>query len=101
MSMLMALYFLSACELDTDRYFAFLSQAANSPITEIETPEGFRFDMDKDAFNKELNLHNTYVESYRSFYDKRIGKDVYKCQIQYDFEEGQLCSHGFWIETKK
>lgn len=98
----MTLFFLSACESDSEKYYTILSKAANSSITEIETPEGFRFDMDEEAFNQELNLYNTYDdEYYHTFYDKKIGEDVYQCQIQYDFEEGKLCSHGFWIETKR
>jgi hypothetical protein len=100
--LLMTLFFLSACESDSEKYYTILSKAANSSITEIETPEGFRFDMDEEAFNQELNLYNTYDdEYYHTFYDKKIGEDVYQCQIQYDFEEGKLCSHGFWIETKR
>lgn len=98
---MMAIFSLLACEPDYKKYFAVLNQAARSPITAIETPEGFRFDMDEEAFYKELGQHNPYEESYRTFYDKQMGKDTFQCQLKYNFDEGKLCSHGFWIETKK
>lgn len=100
-SILIVFFSLLACKPDYEKYLAVLGQAASSPITEIETPEGFRFDMDEESFYKELKQRNPYEESYLSFYDKQIGKDTYQCQVQYDFDEGKLCSHGFWIETKR
>jgi hypothetical protein len=100
-SLLIVLFSLLACEPDYKKYLEVLGQAASSPITKIETPEGFRFDMDEKAFYKELGQHNPYEESYHSFYDKQIGKDTYRCQVKYKFDEGKLCSHGFWIETKR
>lgn len=99
--LLLTLLGLSSCQSEDEKYFAFLDAAEHSPIIEVETPEGFSFDMDEDAFYEELNLHNSYEEDYHTFYDKQIGKETYKCRVHYDFEEGKLCSHGFWIETKR
>ena len=98
---MMAIFSLVACEPDYEKYFAVLNQAARSPITAIETPEGFRFDMDEEAFYKELNQRNPFEASNNTFYDKQIGEDIYECQVNYNFDEGKLCRHGFWIVTKK
>ena len=84
-----------SCQSDSGKYIDLLRTAANSAIIEIETPEGFRFDMDEESFYKELGQHNPYEESYRTFYDKQMGKDTFQCQLEYNFDEGKLCSHGF------
>ena len=51
----MLLLVLSACKSDYEKYNDVKVEAARSPVTEMETPEGFRFDMDENAVNEKLS----------------------------------------------
>ena len=51
----MALLVLSACNSKSAReqkYKAILNEAEKAPITELETPDGFRFDMTESEFDE-------------------------------------------------
>lgn len=83
---------LSSCKSDNDKYWEMIRNASNSPITELETPEGFRFDMDKDSWKIAVNQHKYWLIG-----DKYYTGYVYK----EDFIEGKICSYEIWIRGRR
>lgn len=89
-------FLLTACQTDHDKYFAILSEAACSPITELETPEGLNFEMsEQDFYNKVKKLNPGLDKSYVWLF----GNDTIIGEFQgYNFYEGKLCCYEIWIE---
>lgn len=95
------LYVISACKSDFDKYWEMTRDARNSPITELTTPEGFRFDMTEDKWAEALNKLKPYELDYHTYYDWQLGNSKYAGVIREEnFYEGKLCSYEIWIEGK-
>lgn len=86
------LVILSCNSNDNEKYLEMISNASVSPITELETPEGFRFDMDEDGLANAINQHKYWLigdRYYTGYIDKK------------DFFEGKLCSYEIWIRGRR
>ena len=83
---------ISSCKSDNEKYWEMISNASDSPITELETPDGFRFDMDENAWANAINQHKYWL----------IGDRYYTGYIyKRDFFEGKLCSYEIWIRGRR
>jgi hypothetical protein len=80
---------------DCVKYNTIMLDAEDSPITELTTPEGFRFDMNEDEFNA-LNELNTVDGSTKSNW---LLGDIHYVGNIYDgeFHEGKLFSYEITI----
>lgn len=83
---------LSSCKSDNEKYLEMIRNASNSPITELETPEGFRFDMDKDRWKIAVNQHKYWLIGDK-YYTGYVNKE--------DFIEGKICSYEIWIRGRR
>ncbi len=84
---------------DVQKYYALMLEAENSPITELITPEGFRFDMNEEEFNtlNELNIVDGSTKS-----DWLLGNIHYVGNINGgEFHEGKLFSYEITINECK
>lgn len=76
-------------------------EAARSTVTELETPEGFRFDMDKEAVNKIISSFPQHENGYRTFEELSFGDAIYEVVLwNFKYYEGKLCSYDISIEGK-
>ncbi|SEA19318.1 hypothetical protein SAMN04487851_103146 [Prevotella sp. tc2-28] len=92
---------MSACKSDFDKYWDIRSNASNATITELNTPEGFRFDMNKDEWNEALNHLNPKEYGYETYYEWKFGNNTYAGEIyKVRFNEGKLCYYEIWIKGK-
>lgn len=104
----MALLVLSAC--NEQKYNAILSKAENSPITELETPDGFRFDMTESEFDEAFAQRESHFTDsllrYRypllATYDWPLGTEHYAVGKTYskDFQDDKLCSYEIGINGR-
>ena len=77
---------------DNEKYFEMKSNAADAPVTVLETPEGFSFDMDSVEWTKAANQRKYLI----------IGDRHYTGYIsEREFFEGKLCSYEIWIRGRK
>lgn len=83
---------LSSCKSDNEKYWEMIRNASNSPIKELETPEGFRFDMDKDRWKIAVNQHKYWLIGDK-YYTGYVNKE--------DFIEGKICSYEIWIRGRR
>lgn len=91
----------SSCKSDYDKYLEIRRNAFNSSITELETPEGFRFDMSEDQWNESLNHLNPKDFNYKTYYEWQLGTNKYAGYIYtVKFYEEKLCYYEIWIEGK-
>ena len=60
-----------------EKYFTLIREAEKSPITELITPEGFRFDMTESEFEEKQKQIKPYEINYRTFYDWHFGNVHY------------------------
>ena len=78
LSLLIGLIFVtSSCKSDYDKYLEIRRNAYNSSITVLETPEGFRFDMNEDKWNEALNHLNPKEFNYETYYEWKLGNNKY------------------------
>ena len=91
---------MSSCKSDSEKYWDMIHDAANSPITELETPEGFRFDMTEGEWTEFIE-QNTYNYGSYTFFDLLIGEKYYACTIENEFVDGKLCYYEMWIRGRK
>ena len=83
---------ISSCKSDNEKYREMISNASVSPITELETPDGFRFDMDEKGWANAITQHKYWL----------IGDRYYTGYIyKRDFFEGKLCSYEIWIRGRR
>lgn len=100
------MFVIIACKSDYDKYWEMSRNAANAPITELATPEGFRFDMDEDAFNEKLSSLNhctftQYETNYSMYYELKTENGIYAVDFgSPKFFDGKLCSYYIIIEGK-
>ncbi len=90
-------------EKDNQKYYSIMNKAENSPITELLTPEGFRFDMNEDEFNSLNDHRKTYdIENlYGRKYDWQFGNVHYAGEINHvDFHEGELYNYAITIKGR-
>lgn len=87
-------------EKESQKYSALLNEAESSPITELVTPEGFRFDMNEDEFNAQNKQRKTSEVDYLTKSDWQFGNLHYTGYNIYDeeFHKGKLCSYLYRIE---
>lgn len=92
---------MSSCKSDIEKYSEMKYNAANSPITVLETPEGFRLDMSENEWN-EFIKQNTYEYHYNNYFDLLIGEKYYACTIHNEeFVDDKLCYYEICIEGRK
>lgn len=104
-----SLFVLSACtqKYESARYNAIMDKAEKSPITELETPDGFRFDMTESEFDETfVQRESHFTDSLTRFrygpliatYDWPLGTEHYAVGSTYSkkFHENKLC--GYEIE---
>lgn len=107
----MVLFTLLACETDTKKYLALLVKAEKSPITEVETPDGFRFDMTESEFEEAfVQRESHFTDSLTRFrygpliahYDWLMGTEHYAVGSTYskDFQDDKLCSYEIEINGR-
>ena len=105
----MALLVLSAC--NDQKYNAILSKAENSPIIELETPDGFRFDMTESEFDEAFAQREShFTDSLTRFrygpliatYDWPLGTEHYAAGKTYskEFHENRLSSYEITINGR-
>lgn len=91
----------SSCKSDYDKYLEIRRNAFNSSITELETPEGFKFDMSEDKWNEALNHLNPKEFNYDTYYEWQLGSSKYAGYIyKVRFHEEKLCYYEIWIKGK-
>ncbi len=92
---------ISSCKSDNEKYWELISKASDSPITELETPEGFRFDMTEKDWTKFVEK-KSYRYGYDTLYDFLIGDNYYAGSIdKREFVDGKLCYYEIWIRGRK
>ena len=110
----MALLVLSECNSKSAReqkYKAILSEAEKAPITELETPDGFRFDMTESEFDETFaqreshftdSLTRSKYGQLLATYDWPLGTEHYAVGRTYSkkFHEGKLCSYEIGINGR-
>lgn len=86
-------------EQDRQKYAKVMSEAEKSPITELVTPEGFRFDMNKSQVNKTMSKHKKFIENYTDQYYWLLGNvDYVGSKIDEEkFSDGKLCSYSITL----
>ena len=93
---------MTSCKSDNEKYWELTSKASDSPITELETPEGFRFDMTENDWVKSINQLKSYEFNLRTYTDWAFGDKNYAGYIyKKEFFEGYLCSYEIWIRGRK
>ena len=95
---------------DLRKYIAIMNEAEQSSLTELKTPDGFRFDMTESEFDKELTLRESSLadslteNNYKSGsapYVWMMGKEQYAVGwIHKVFKEGKLCSYDITIKGR-
>ena len=109
--MLVTLIVLSSCQFDSDKYTALLDKSAKSAITELKTPDGFRFDMTECDFDETFAQRESHftdsLTRYRygpliARYDWLIGTEHYAVEKTYskDFQDNKLCSYEIEINGR-
>ena len=100
--LLVSLIFVTlSCKSDYEKYEEIRSKSFNSPITELETPEGFRFDMSEDQWNEALEHMNPKEFDYETYYEWQFGNNKYAGYIyKVRFYEEELCYYEIWIKGK-
>ena len=77
---------------DVQKYYRMMHDAEYSPITELTTPEGYRFDMNEDEFNSINGQRTSYIVEGSTMCDWSFGNTHYACDTLYggDFSGGKL-----------
>ncbi len=83
---------------DVQKYYRIMLDAETSPITELTTPEGFRFGMDEEEFNALNEQRESYIVNYSTMSDLLLGKTHYAGYVGGDFHEGKLVSYEINIK---
>ena len=98
---LLTLQILSACKSDFDKKYEMKQAAAKSPITELETPDGFRFDMDENELTTKLSSFPIYKNEDSTYKEIIVGNESYAVDFGSPiFYDGKLCSYEITIEGK-
>lgn len=88
-------------ERDIRQYYTIMQEAVNSPIKELMTHEGFRFDMDEEKFKSLNENRKSHVvdELYGTKYDWMFGNVPYLGDLIYGakFHKGKLCCYEITI----
>ena len=91
----------SSCKSDYDKYLEIRSNAFNSSIIELETPEGFRFDMSEDEWKKKLSRLYPKEYGYETYYELQFNNGKYSVEIdKVRFHEDKLCYYEIRINRK-
>ena len=93
---------------DQEKYNAIMAEAEKSDMTELNTPDGFSFDMTESAFDKEVaKRESAYIDSltqYEGFahYDWLLGTEHYAVDQVYlkEFQDDKLCSYEIDIKGR-
>lgn len=96
---------------DLRKYNAIMDEAEHSSVTELKTPDGFRFDMTESEFDKELILRESSLadslteHNYKSGsakYEWIMGAGHYAVGPIYtkEFREEKLCSYEITIKGR-
>lgn len=90
-----------SCKSDYEKYKEMMNEAANSPITELATPDGFSFDMNKDDYNSYIDSIPQKELNYRIHWLFPVENEVYAADFsKAKFYEGKLCGYDFHIEER-
>lgn len=109
---LLSLIILMACQSnDNAQYRAIMDKAEKAPITEIETPDGFRFDMTESEFDEAITQRESHFTdsmiglrygSLIATYDWPLGTEHFAVGKTYskEFRENKLCSYEIEINGR-
>ena len=96
-----ALFAISSCNSDVEKYFELIGEAVNSPVTELVTPDSLNFSMNEDEYNSYIdNIPHKYIddETYWLFH---IEDEVYAISFSgTNFYEEKLCRYGRCIDGR-
>ena len=68
---------LSSCKSDYEKYQEMMSEASNSPVTELVTPDSLSFNMDEDEYNSYIeNIPHKEID-YNTYWLFHIEDEVY------------------------
>lgn len=92
---------LLSCKSDYDKYQEMMNEASDSPVTEIVTPDGLNFNMNKDEYNSYIDSLPHKEFNYRTYWLFKVENEVYAADFSTPkFYEGKLCSYAFYIEER-
>ena len=90
-----------SCKSDYDKYQEMMNEASDSPVSELVTPDGFNFNMNKDEYNSYIDSLPHKELDYRVYWLFHVGNEVYAAGFSKSkFYEGKLCSYEFNIEER-
>ena len=101
----------SSCKSDYEKYQEMMNKASNSPVTELESPDGFRFDMTESEFYEIFAKRKShFTDSLTRFrygpliatYDWPLGTEHYAVgsTCSKNFHENKLCSYEIEINGR-
>ena len=107
----LALSLVTSCKSEKDKYYEMMREASDSPITELETPDGFRFDMTESEFDEAFAQRKShFTDSLTRFrygpliatYDWLLGTEHYAVGKTYskEFHENKLSSYEITINGR-
>lgn len=84
---------------DREKYVALISEAGNSPTTELITPDGFRFGMTESEFEERKKQIKSFEIDYRTLYDWQFGNVHYTGSEPWGekFHKGKLYCYNITI----
>ena len=92
---------MTSCKSDYDKFWEIRRNASSSPITVLETPEGFRFDMSEEKWSEALNRQKPKENNYGPNYEWKFGNSKYAGYIhKVRFHEMKLCYYEIWIKSR-
>ena len=92
---------LSSCKSDYEKYREIMREAAESPITELATPDGLNFNMDENEYNSYIDSIPQKEIDYSIYWPLHFEDAVYAAGFsKSEFYEGKLCKYDFWIDYK-
>lgn len=98
---LVILISLSACKSDQDKAEEIINKAQDSPITELETPYGFKFNMTEKDFELNVNRFSEHEIDGKTYRTYTIGNNIYAGDFgKSKFYKGKLCSYEIYVDKK-
>lgn len=92
---------LSSCKSDDEKYYEMMREASDSPITELVTPDGMKFDMDKEEYESYIDTLPKREFDYHTRWIFPVENEIYAGGFtKSKFYEGKLCSYEFYIKEK-
>lgn len=98
----LALSLVSSCKTDDyEKYLEIMREAAESPITELTTPDGFNFIMNENEYHSYIDSIPHKEIDYSIYWPLHFEDAVYAAGFsKSEFHEDKLCKYDFWIDYK-